>query len=454
MAIQNVVSTEVVEFRAEGIDELIDKARQLGLTTEEATKKAEQSVYRVEQVARRTASAVGDATAGMGQRAKGSKWDSGLAAWQTDYGTAALARQAREAQRIANEMQRGGQRWVDHFRAGVKRAVTDAKQLAAMGGQGIAGARAGLGVMPGLGTAGGIGAGFLAYKGFQGTVEANKMDREIELLGREVAGAFKPVTDELTAAIRSLRQWMEQFTPRDQDKLMAGGLAVAGTAGVAKATGKGPLESFGLLAGLAFIGDKLDIGVKTYRAIKEQNQYRSGDYSLNRSDFESTGYGRFASIRDPKERQKAIDEELAKLDEMKKQNTQSVRKNPASYIAGTMNDIFGFGMFGDSQFTLRKALHDQREITKHQKALQGLKNDPNAFMEGGPNDKRRRVTPDSIAYGEVGSSYDEAVIGLMKVNAASGEKTGDALLREIIIRLEEIRDKKDPTPNKLEKYTY
>lgn len=68
----------------------------------------------------------------------------------------------------------------------------------------------------------------LLNKGFSGTVQGNLFDRELTLLSRELAGAFRPVIDTATKLARSLRQLLESAGPQVQNIIRGTALAGAG----------------------------------------------------------------------------------------------------------------------------------------------------------------------------------------------------------------------------------
>lgn len=88
--------------------------------------------------------------------------------------------------------------------------------------------------------------GAMARSGLSGTVEGNRMNLEAQLLSREVAGAFKPLTDGVTNATMKIRKWMESLSGTEQDMLMYGGALVAGTVALRALLGA---NAFGALAG-------------------------------------------------------------------------------------------------------------------------------------------------------------------------------------------------------------
>lgn len=63
-----------------------------------------------------------------------------------------------------------------------------------------------------------------------GTVEWNRLRLEIELISRELAGAFKPAVEYTTRALTQLRQGMEGMSKQQQNLLLLGGLILGGSA--------------------------------------------------------------------------------------------------------------------------------------------------------------------------------------------------------------------------------
>jgi hypothetical protein len=71
----------------------------------------------------------------------------------------------------------------------------------------------------------------LAYQGFSGTVELGKMQTEMQMLSREVAGVFKPLMTVMTKATRVTRKRLEHTDRSEQRTLMWGGVGLAGLTG-------------------------------------------------------------------------------------------------------------------------------------------------------------------------------------------------------------------------------
>ena len=414
----NELSREQIVIEAEGVEEAIRKAEELTRAFE------------------RTAQAAGQAGSYGALPAEGMRpgylpmppirSSRVTSAQRTDYGSAALVQAAREAQRIARELDRAGGTWMSRMNAQIRSAVAEAKQL------NMGGLRGGLGAVPGVAVAASGGA--LWARGFAGTLESNRLNRELDLLGREVAGAFKPVTDEFTRSIRDLREWLQRMSPRGQDHLLAAATVAAGIGGVQMATGRGAkardLAKSGKEVLLALgVADRIDLGVKTLRSRFESGEADGKGTWLGRrlgytgtmstNDLQDTGYGRIARIKDPTQRQAAVDAELAKIREMKSQLDRDFYRNPIGYFSTSVTEVLGYNLFDDEATrSYRKNLEYTRSLSQREKVLSNI----GAGQAGiGPDNSRRRVTPDDIQYGEVGSAYDDAQLGLLKV-ATVGEK--------------------------------
>jgi F0F1-type ATP synthase membrane subunit c/vacuolar-type H+-ATPase subunit K len=139
-------------------------------------------------------------------------------------------------------------------------------------------ARMGQGAMGYAGIGVGIGVGALATRGFQGTTEAARLDREYELLGREVAGVFKPLVDGMANLFRDMRLWMRSLNEGEQNQLLQG----SGTAiGAYLGSTYGP-------AGAA-VGAGIGYGI-TFSTIAERDaakRMRSVLSSRSRDDFKN-----------------------------------------------------------------------------------------------------------------------------------------------------------------------
>ena len=87
-------------------------------------------------------------------------------------------------------------------------------------------ARAGMTVAAGVGGA----ATAAAMRGFSGTVEWNRLQLEVNLVSKELAGAFLPAIQVVTRGLQSLRAMLERLSVRQQNLLMLGGLVFGGLA--------------------------------------------------------------------------------------------------------------------------------------------------------------------------------------------------------------------------------
>jgi len=103
--------------------------------------------------------------------------------------------------------------------------------------------------------AAGVAAGNAARSGFQGTVEQNQLDYQMQLMNREFASAFKPMIELFTKGVRYVREFMEGLDGTGQKLVMLGTL-LAGGVGVAGLAGVGGLgrRAIGGLAGMALGG--------------------------------------------------------------------------------------------------------------------------------------------------------------------------------------------------------
>lgn len=117
--------------------------------------------------------------------------------------------------------------------------------------------RALLGGVGGAAMAAGAAATGGAAKGFQGTVEWNRLQLELQMVSRELAGAFLPAVQFATRELKEFRGWLEGMTPGQQNAVMAGGLALGGAAawrmlglgGLASVIGKFTRGASGLMQG-------------------------------------------------------------------------------------------------------------------------------------------------------------------------------------------------------------
>jgi hypothetical protein len=94
----------------------------------------------------------------------------------------------------------------------------------------------------------------LYNRGMQGTVEQGRREMELNLLGREVASIFKPLSDATTDATRGLRKWMQGLSKSEQNLLMGAGVGVAGILGAVAMRRGGGLGALALGSGAGLAG--------------------------------------------------------------------------------------------------------------------------------------------------------------------------------------------------------
>ena len=110
-----------------------------------------------------------------------------------------------------------------------------------------------------LGVAGlATGAGLVA-NGFAGTVEMERFSRELTLLSRELAGAFRPLITGVTGLARDARKRLEKQGPAEQDQLLAGGVIAGGAVALNKGGNVPLLRAVPLVAAAAFAADKVGV---------------------------------------------------------------------------------------------------------------------------------------------------------------------------------------------------
>jgi hypothetical protein len=93
----------------------------------------------------------------------------------------------------------------------------------------------------------------LYNRGMQGTVEQGRREMELNLLGREVASIFKPVSDVTTEVVRGMRKFLGGLNRSEQNLLLGAGVAVSGALS-AVAMGRGGGLARIALAGTAGAG--------------------------------------------------------------------------------------------------------------------------------------------------------------------------------------------------------
>lgn len=209
---QNEQIVEVVTFTANGLDKMAANAKALADNTGALKTKFGEYAGAVEKAARRNelfARAVRDGT---------------------------YDRHVRQMRALNDQYERLRQRADAIARYGPRLgALMDNRAVQAAGRIGLYAAGAGVATV-----------GAMARSGLSGTVEGNRMNLEAQLLSREVAGVFKPLTDGVTNATVKIRKWMEGLGETEQNMLMYGGALVAGTVALRYLLGA---NTFGALAG-------------------------------------------------------------------------------------------------------------------------------------------------------------------------------------------------------------
>ena len=414
----NVVSTEVVEFKAEGADDVLAKMRQVQTETDGMAERMK---------------AAGEASRKQFEKFKTGADGAAAAmrnAWTTDRGSDDLAKQARIAVQMGNQLKGGASAFHAQMQKVWADGLAKSREISALLGKAPlgAGARSAFGSIPAAGgimAAGGVGATWA--KGFSGTLEAGRMDREFELLGREVAGIFKPVTDSLTEAIRSLRQTLEKLTPNQQSALAATGIAAAGGYGVSKATGGGFVGgTLTFMAGLKMIDNLQQAyeGMKYGKSLVQREVF-GGNVPVSKEESDSYGYRNMTEDQ--------LGKESKKINDLRNKHAdyQASVTNAIGMSVGSTLKVFGSDIFGVGQTSWGEHWKAGSELLKRQQEIRDIRYGRGQEDGDGPNEKRRRVTADNISYGELGSSYEEATLGLMKVNAGGDSKDANDYLRDI-----------------------
>lgn len=504
MPTQNTIATEVVEFKADGIDSIIAKAREMGIVSEEAAKKAEDAIYGIGEASKRSAASIAGARSLLASSApslrkpdrfdnfiqdrfrmqkaspdlkraadshrmqmappdlkraadayradltKMSK-DHGRSAFSTDRGSDDLAKQAREAARLADHLGKGSDGFAHRMRASMADTLGKTKEFTAIAARngigGLSAVKAATGGLPGA--AGVVGGGGLAAtwaKGFGGTLESGRMEREWELLGREVAGAMKPVTDAFTNGMRDLRKFLERLSPEGQNHLAAAGVLGAAGIGVSKATGGGffpaTLQAIAGLKGFDNLMQFYETAKFTKTAF--QKEFLKSDISVSQDESDRFGYRKMKPEQLDQE-----DKTLDMLIEKHKEYTADA-KNPFKSIGhhldmmiGSTFKAFGYDMLGTGKTSYGEHFETGTELYKRRQEVANIK--AGMTPEEEQNKNRRRVTPDNISFGELGSSADEATLSLMKVNMpATGEKSQEQKFTDMVLYLQQISTNTKP----------
>lgn len=227
----NETLVEVVRFQAAGLTEIQARTKAMGTQIAEATTKSET-----------LARLLGDNRwTKFAQRVEGAR---------KQYELLSLsARNAAAAQGLADGTAARHLRSVTALNAEYAQIQRRTEMIAKYGERwgGLMAKYGGFGkVLGGAALAAGGTSIAMAKSGFNGTVEGNRFDLEWKMLGREMAGAFKPVMEFATKAARSLREFMEALGPAGQNLVMLGGIA---------ATGYGLMRLGGLgLGGMGLLG--------------------------------------------------------------------------------------------------------------------------------------------------------------------------------------------------------
>lgn len=228
-------------------------------------------------------------------------------------------------------------------------AVSAAERLGASRGARVAGGLA----VAAAGTAIGM-----ARSGFSGTVEQNRLDTELKLISRELAGSLKPAIDATTDGLQKFRKFLERLSPNQQNLLAAGVVGAAGVAGASafsnRVLGMGLAEAGA--AGASRLGG---MGV---RGAARGGAALAVGATLAASQFEEGGQNIYRGY-------KGTDQQLAELGQRKLAESSRVGRVAASLAEdtfGKLGDVFG--AWGKDRVSL-KSPADQaaEELMRRQK---------------------------------------------------------------------------------------
>ena len=286
----------------------------------------------------------------------------------------------------------------------------------------------------GAATATGVGTAVAgaAMSGFSGTVEGNRLNLEMKLVSRELAGAFKPAIELVTKALRGLRERLEKLTPRQQNLLMLGGLGFGGLAaaglarfglggamGVARAslTGLGVLGGAAASAGGAAAGSAAGTaagaaaaGAGAGAAARASLLSRAAPFAARAGGAAYAGYQAFDQIQD-------------------------IRSDPSTLRGIGRQSVRGFDFFAGGELARLAGYQSGGPLGQAYDAVFGA--NPTRTQAASPEQsqaqqaERRKVMIADAGFETAGSARDRFTTALAMVDAGDANKTPTTLLEDI-----------------------
>ncbi|VTT99004.1 unnamed protein product [Gemmataceae bacterium] len=288
----------------------------------------------------------------------------------------------------------------------------------------------------------------LYNRGMSNTVEQGRRELETNLLGREVAAIFKPVSDVTTDLTKRLRKFMEGLGEGGQSALMLGGLGVAGVLGGASLMRGGMLGRVALGGGAVAAGSAAGLGVGEMASGALAAKYlwdsrKAAPPPLPASatppgvkPTSPRGGGFLASLAGGPliaalaTAAMSVPETLdgGYYEELRKRGNNPVTSMLGAFGGGVMDTIsHGTKALGITDKTYGEAFREKYPAAKeaHDAAMK----------------KRTRVTPQGGGFQELGSGYDQIAEAFGKVYSAEDAANKDETAKktaEMAARLESI----------------
>lgn len=282
-----------------------------------------------------------------------------------------------------------------------------------------------------VGMAAGAGVSGMAARGFSGTVEGNRMNLELQMISRELAGAFLPAIKAVTGALQVFRKWLERIGPQTQNLIMLGGLAAGGLGAVglarfglaglgmggAAAAGAGGAGLARFMPPLGFVG----AGAAAF-GIGHEVTGAGAAYGAVRGMRAGTGALRGAARVAGPLAIGAIGADAATGGYYSELRARGENKlvSGLGALGGGLMDFVSFGTYGDA-FRRRRGTGTGPFSTPEQRAA----------FERGQGEERRRVTIADAGFESPGSAFERITNRLALVGANEEQQDAASILLDI-----------------------
>lgn len=271
--------------------------------------------------------------------------------------------------------------------------------------------------------------GGLVARGFNNTVEMNRLGVETDLAARELAGSFKPAVDTATRSVRGFRQWLERRSEGEQNAIMVGGLTLAG--GLAAHVLSKQLLGMGL-GSAAMAGGRMLSPLVAGGAVATVGRFGvAGGRLAMATPYLAAGSVAAAALAD-----QASDHSYYQLFRNKGGN-----KFMSATAAGlaSLSDVLGLDDMDEATRKKGLAKEQRREIFKNYK-LEDLERAERIRQR----EHHRKVTPMGAGFEETGSGYYRLSESLSLLDNSLDKKSDKETLDLILKELQQINGKTPP----------